>query len=838
MAAVPPRRRNSGSGLGLGGAAGLVLAACSMAYGLWPATAVAQRIDPRTLPWVGIPPQNPATSSSGLGSRKRDPNAQMFVQANQILYDYRGEQVSAVGGVQIHYSGAVLEADRVIYNQRTKRLAAEGNVRLTEADGKVVNAERLELDQDFRDGFVDSLHVETADKTRIAAVRADRGENLTVFQSGVYTACEPCKDAPERPPKWQVKAARILHSETEKTIYFEDARFELFGLPIAYFPYFWTPDPSVKRQTGFLMPSIINGKYYGTAFDVPFFWNLGPNYDVTIEPMYTTRQGLLMKGEWRHRLVNGAYSIRAAGIFQQDRSAFVGTTGDRDFRGAIETKGDFRLSQNWYWGWDASLFTDNSFSPQYKVTRQGSEAISQAYLFGRGLNSYFDARGVSFYGLSPLDVQRQLPLIHPMVDYKYKFGYPVFGGELSYNINFTSLSRQQADFDPITRAAAATLNPAGTAALFSDGLNACDSQDSAAFTLRTRANCLLRGISGTYTRASAEVMWRRSFTDSFGQIFTPFLWLRGDVATASVNAEPGVANFIAPGEHSLARAMPAVGIEYRYPFISTHSWGTQILEPRAQFVARPSESQIGRFPNEDSQGLMLDDANLFQINKFPGFDRVEGGGRANVGLEYTAQFNNAGYFNALFGQSYHLFGVNSYAVPDMANTGTNSGLETGRSDYVARATFTPNRNMSFTSRFGFDEQNFSTRRLELEGRLNFDRWSTGLTYGRYDAQPNIGVLLPREGILPSATVKLSPNWTVNASALYSIDSSRLNMASLGVGYIDECIALNLVFSNTYGYRGDIVPNRVVMLSLTLRTLGGTQYVQTVGGPGSTGSLGF
>ena len=75
-----------------------------------------------------------------------------------------------------------------------------------------------------------------------------------MFQSGVYTACEACKDDPKKPPLWQVKAARIIHDEGEKMIYFEDARLEFFGMPLAYFPYFSAPDPTVKRKTGFLMP--------------------------------------------------------------------------------------------------------------------------------------------------------------------------------------------------------------------------------------------------------------------------------------------------------------------------------------------------------------------------------------------------------------------------------------------------------------------------------------------------------------------------------------------------------------------------------------------------------
>ena len=115
----------------------------------------------------------------------------------------------------------------------------------------------MDLSDDFRDGFVDSLRLDTADKTRMAAARADRTSGtFTVIHSGVYTACEPCKDDPKKPPLWQVKAARMIHDSSEKMIYFEDARLEFFGKPVAYMPYFSAPDPTVKRKSGFLMPFV------------------------------------------------------------------------------------------------------------------------------------------------------------------------------------------------------------------------------------------------------------------------------------------------------------------------------------------------------------------------------------------------------------------------------------------------------------------------------------------------------------------------------------------------------------------------------------------------------
>src|SRR5450756_2679042 len=92
----------------------------------------------------------------------------------------------------------------------------------------------MDLSDDYRDGVVDSLRVDTADQTRMAATRADRtGGNYTVFENGVYTACAPCKDDPKKPPLWQVKGARIVHDQTEKMLYFENAQLEFFGVPMA-----------------------------------------------------------------------------------------------------------------------------------------------------------------------------------------------------------------------------------------------------------------------------------------------------------------------------------------------------------------------------------------------------------------------------------------------------------------------------------------------------------------------------------------------------------------------------------------------------------------------------
>jgi len=585
-----------------------------------------------------------------------------------------------------------------------------------------------------------------------------------------------------------------------------------------------------------LVPSVSSSNIYGYSVTVPYFWALAPDYDFTFTPMVTTKQGALLQGEWRQRLVNGSYSIRASGIFQLDKSVFqtngLPTPGYRDWRGSIETSGQFSLTPKWTWGWDGTLLSDKTYFQDYGLQRnvQTSNllrstpdyALSQLYLVGRGDRSYFDMRTMYFFGFSTADDQRQIPIIHPVMDYDYVFKNPIMGGQLSFRTNLTSLSRDTANFDPISQAAV------------NGNLCAPTTADTA---YKNTNNCLLRGVPGTYSRLSSEATWKHTIIDPYGQMFTPFIVLRGDVAAMKIDTQPGVANYITPGENNVVRAMPTVGLEYRYPLIGIQSWGTQTFEPIAQLIFRPDETSVGNLPNEDAQSLIFDDSNLFKINKFSGWDRVEGGSRANVGFQYTAQFNRGGNVNILFGQSYQLFGQNSFAIGGLTNTGLQSGLDTTASDYVARASYQPNSTFTFTSRFRFAESDFTLQRTELETSANFGRWTTSVMYGNYAAQPALGFLNPREGILGSSRVKLNESWQLLGAVRYDLRANQLSQTQLGIGYVDDCLILALNYVTDYAYSGSVSVNHTFMMQLSLRTLGGNTSGQSTmaAAPSTTGT---
>ena len=541
--------------------------------------------------------------------------------------------------------------------------------------------------------------------------------------------------------------------------------------------------------------------------------------DSARSPRYTTRQGLLAQVEFRQQLINGSYEIRAYGIDQQDPGAFVGQPGDRQFRGSIEAKGQFALNDKWVWGFDGVLLSDYFFLSDYRLAQYKdplqsflnlpTDAISQLYLTGVGNRSSFDARTIYYLSFSGL--QNQVPVVAPVIDYSNVINYSVLGGEVSYKGNFTSLSRETAAFDATNAATLANGSCLGTSA-------------DPAHTV-TPANCLLRGVPGTYTRATGEVDWRRSFTDSWGEIWTLFASLRADAIDASISNQPGVSNFLPTGDSQALRVIPSVGLEYRYPFINVQPWGH--YNGRTDRAGHhPAERtlcrQIAQRRRPELRIRHRQSVQRRQVLRL----------RPGRGRRPRQCWRAGGHAVRSWRHRHH--GVrtvlqvvpdwNSFAVADATNTAINSGLDKSVSDYVASISYSPNRTYSFAARGRFDEATGSANRFEAEGRANFDRWSVNLLYGDYAPQPELGYLTRRDGILTSASVKIAANWVVTGSTRWDLVANQINQYVIGAGYVDDCFVLGLNYVTSYSYSAGTAPptlNHAILFQIGLRTLGST-----------------
>jgi LPS-assembly protein len=165
----------------------------------------------------------------------------------------------------------------------------------------------------------------------------------------------------------------------------------------------------------------------------------------------------------------------------------------------------------------------------------------------------------------------------------------------------------------------------------------------------------------------------------------------------------------------------------------------------------------------------------------------------------------------------------------MTNTGIDSGLAKQRADYVSSVSYSPNRTYTFSVRSRFDEQTWNVQRFEAEARANFDRWSVGLTYGNYAAQPELGYLTRREGLLANGSIKIAANWVATGAARWDLESNKLNTYTIGAGYVDDCFVLAANYVTSYSYSAGTAPpvlGHAYMVQIGLRTLASTSSSAT------------
>ncbi len=824
------------------------------------ALALACLLGPATGALAQTPAQAPTTQAKAADPQR------MIVEAKELVQDDTKDQVTARGNVQIYYKGRVLEADQVVYDRKTTRVRASGHVKMTEADGQITYADTLELTDDLKQGFVDSLRVESAQNTYMSSPRAERAGDQTKFDYGTYTACKPCEDA-TTPPLWRVRAKRIIHDGEEKTLYFTDATLEFFGQPIAWLPFFTAPDPTVKRRSGILAPRYMPySSRLGVGGGVPIFWAVAPNMDLVFTPTVVSKQGFLGDLEWKHRLESGTYAFRIQGISQMNPSAFPSAplgAGDKRLRGSIQTYGAFDLSDKWKFGWDATLLSDRYFFSDYSLANPlyndtyFRETSSTVFLTGKGERSWFDVRGFFFQGLSPRDYQPQLAKALPILDYNRVFPlrpnmFPI-GGEVELDANFSYTTAQAALYESI--------QPRTFDSVY--GLyNVCQTYAPAAN--RNLSQCLLRGVGGDYARATAQLSWKRNFIDSLGQVWTPFVFARASTSYLNYDQSRAYgiyntsltplfnvsqANFLGADNVVRGQFTPGVGVEYRFPLFARLNIGTVTFEPIVQIVARPNMIGSNSLVNIDAQSLVFDDSNLFSWNKFSGYDRFETGVRVNYGGQATLNFNNGGFINVMAGQSYQLAGTNSYATPDAANVGLSSGLDTRRSDYVGRIAFAPASFLSFVAKARFDQANMHLRRLDLVAGATFGPLTGTIQYANYSAQPLLGFDVRRQGLSLGARYDLTSNYFVNGNVQF--DMSRylynntaaingvwgyaplMSIAGLGIGagYHDDCTTFTINYTSVYQVNTSTgLPgrNQTLLMTLNLRTLGEAKVGASLG----------
>jgi LPS-assembly protein len=696
-------------------------------------------------------------------------NDPVTFSADEVEYDKDSSLVTATGHVEAWQDGHVLRADKVTFDRNTGVAAATGHVVLLEPDGEVMFADYAEMQNNMNDGILKDMRALLQQNGRLAANGAQRtGGVINELSKVVYTTCNLCAKDPTRPPLWQIRASSAVQDTEHKKIEYKDATLEMFGIPVAYFPYFSHADPSVKRESGLLPPVTGESSNVGFFYGQPYYLVIDDQSDATFLPLITTEEGPQLDVEYRRRFNDGSLLVNASGGYV-----------DKSPQGSFVSQGQFVYDDTWRWGFDINRASSTDYVRDFHLTEglAGAQNVlaSTFYIEGFGVGSYTRLDAQFFQGLNGAINTSTLPTVLPRYTYSFVGTPDALGGRFSFSTS---------DFN------------------------------------------LIRSV-GTNTRRAAVTMdYERPFSGLLGDQWK--VTLHGDAAAYDATDFNGVPNFAPNRDVDTARALPQVALDFHWPFArDSGAWGTQIIEPIAQVIVAPQagDSQVRRYPNEDSLDFEFTDANLFGFNRFPGIDRLDGGVRANVAL-HGAWYLGGTTFDGLVGQSYRTTKDDLFPA--------SSGLQNEVSDIVARATFAPTKWLDVTYRTRLDKDTFVTHFADAVATVGVEKikvsggyiYTTFNPYTFYDQPspppPGNGYYFPRNEVTLGVASKIG-DYRVNGFVRRDLATNQMVAAGGDGIYEDECFIFDLrLFRRYTSINGDNGATTVLFL-LTFKTIGQFGY---------------
>lgn len=685
--------------------------------------------------------------------------APILLRADEVRHDEERDVVIAQGNVEITQGARILLASTVTYNERADLLTASGNVVLMEPTGEVVFADYMKLTNDLREGVVRHIRMLMEDDSRLAAVSGTRTQGtFSEFHKAVFSPCDLCKEDPTSAPLWQLKSMSVTHDRIAKEIEYKDAFFEFFGVPIAYTPYLSHPDPTVKRRSGLLAPSYGSSTDLGFRMQTPYYFNIAPDKDATFAPIFTSKEGVVLAGEYRQHFAHGEIEIAGSITEADERQEGIVVPGKDEIRGHVKGKARFDLDRTWRTGLDVFRSTDDTYLRRYDFSSEDT-LTTNAFLEGFRGRNYASVNAYLFQGLRETDDPDATPLILPVIDYNFVGRPDRHGARWSLDANVLSLTRQEG-------------------------------ADSYRLSIKP-------GWQLTHTATAGHVTTLSTSLQMDG-------YLSNDV-TDPLNPNGGLRDGFAN------RAHPQFMVDWRYPFIRQDGQAHQLIEPVISFVAAPNGGNSEKISNEDSQNFEFDTTNLLLPSRFTGLDRVEGGQRVNYGLRLGVFGSGGGNTSIFFGQSYRLREDSAFTA--------GSGLESHFSDFVGEVEVSPISDLNVIYRTRMDKDGFLAQRSELEFGAGPDALHVDVNYFFIRGSETNAEFGDREELTTSLRSKITRNWSFFTSNRRDFELDDTLHWSAGIGYVDECIDLLFTFTRSFTQDRDVKQSDTFFLRVILKHLG-------------------
>ena len=678
--------------------------------------------------------------------------ADISFEADSVSVNQDDGSMLAVGNVQMKQAGMTLTADEVRYNREAGRAVANGNVTFVDADGAVHKSDVMTLDTEFTHIVAETLRSRFPDGS---FVTADNGDIKTESVS-VFDSSRfsPCDCEFENgeTPIWDMRATSTRHNVETSTSIHRNVRMHILNVPVWYMPYLAHPDWTVRRRSGFLTPSFTVNSDLGFTTSTPYFLVLNDTSDAEFTPFMFQHRGNALKTRYRQKWDRSELN---AAIYTASVETYK---KNRESVAAIDASYTARIGN----GWDSKIrvnrASQDTFMRRYKFdssTSLKSEISAQKL----DTNRYYRVEASDIQGLESTDTSETDPTILPYVFHE-KVGP---GLRPTQNIK-TEISAIQVDNDE-----------GHDMSRWTGNVELSDRINTGGVTTDVKA-----GVIGSYYSIQKKPAAATTKTDDLGKV------------------------------------TPQASIGWRTPISVTSASRSAVLEPRLQLAYIGGSDKTDEIPNRDSADYRIDEANLFLLNRYQGYDYLRPGTRADMGVSAIANDAFLGEVSGFVGASYRLSGKPStgLAVNDNDNL----------SDIVASLGINPEApfKINWSGRLASNDLKLNESRTTVSGSVQ----KLGYTVEHVQlAKPYFqSAASDREELKLSLSYALPKGWTATGSQVWDLSNGKTrrdsSVAALQwTGGIQNCLTISLDYDRDMTSDRDIKANDQFMLTVNFKYLG-------------------
>ena len=661
---------------------------------------------------------------------------------------------------------ATLVADTVDIVERN-RLIATGNIEVL-YDGNRLQASRITYDKPSDRLLIEGpILITGADGEILTADQADidpklengvlLGARLVLDQQlqlaanqidradGRYSqlykaAVTSCQVCSGEAPLWEIRAEKVLHDEDAQQLYFTNASFRIKGLPILYLPYMRLPDPTNTRATGLLIPQIVTNDSLGFGLKVPYYIALADDRDLLLTPFLATETATL---GLRYRQAFAAGDVAITTSVSEDS-----LNDDSDLRGYLYATGDIDVGGGVKLQFDIQTASDSSYLSDYSIS--DTDRLSSILALTKVTDDFAASASLSYYQTLRDDEENaSLPPLVGESAFVRRY-YPAIGGTVTLGGSVDTLLRY------------------GEAV----------------------------GDAGRdMTRTGVTASWSKDWLSSTGVLLT---------TTGALEADVWQLNDAVDYDPTLARLVPYVQAELRYPLVRSNGKTRHVLEPVAALTYSHPVGDLP--PNEDSARPELDEGNLLSLTQFSGQDAAEASTKLALGLTWTRSGSEGVTSQLGFGRILRSDTNRAFTLTSVQRNAA--------SDWLVAAQIALPRGLTFDARGLLQDDGTTTL---ATARVFWNRPDVQLAGGYIwqAADNNIDRPVVSEYSLEGA-VDVSDTWNLGFDARYDVARDSPVSAGIDLGWSNECVTVSLSVSRSYASSTTVEPTTDYGLSVELQ----------------------